>query len=167
MAGSLESKSTQKAEWQQLAGSGRLFAVIDACNEPSVLKKANEVGPQRAVSLYRGSAEQRYAHVGPFLFQIDEPSFGWINESLWKSEWGIFAYADSQLEALRTHFRHFLKVKSTDQKEYLFRFYDPRILPPFLEACNESELDEFFGPVRGFGAKDGDAVRLLRRREQT
>jgi hypothetical protein len=123
-----------------------------------------ELGPERAVSLYRGTAEERYSMIAPYLIHVDAPVFDWIATDLWKSPWGIFVYSNTGLDPLRAHFRHFLTVKGTDQKKHLFRFYDPRVLPKFLEGCNDQETTQFFGPVRGFGATTGDNVSLMRLR---
>ena len=157
----LETLATEKDAWRREAASGRLYAVIDSCDEPSVPKKVAEVGPERAVSLYRGSAEEQYERIAPYLFKVDDGVFDWIEKKLWPSPWGIFAAADVSLEEMRTHFRHFLTVKGTDGKKYLFRFYDPRILPGFLQSCNSGELANFFGPVHAYGAKAGEAVSRL------
>ncbi len=158
----LHTVATQKDDWRLESASGRLYAVIDSCNEPSVPRKVAEVGPGRAVSLYRGGAEEQYESVAPYLFKVDRTIFEWIEQQLWASPWGIFASAEVAFDALRTHFRHFLTVKGTDGKPYLFRFYDPRILPAFLESCNRDELTKFFGPVRGYGAKKDHGLALLR-----
>lgn len=162
----LQTFLTQKENWKRECAKGRLYAVVDSCDEPSVPKKIAEVGSAAAVSLYRGSAEEQYEAVAPYLFKVDVPVFDWIANQLWASPWGIFASADVALESLRTHFRHFLKVKGIDGKPYLFRFYDPRILPRFLESCNDQELAEFYGPVQEYGAKEGDGISLLRLRRQ-
>ncbi len=159
----LQIVSTEKAQWKRLCEQGQLFAIVDSCDEPRVRKKVKELGPERAISLYRGGAEQQYSKVAPYLVQVDPPLFDWIEGELWPSPWGIFVYAQASLESLRTHFRHFLTVKGMDQKKYLLRFYDPRVLPAFLESCSEGELAQFFGLVQGYGAKKDDTVALLRR----
>lgn len=156
----LHSVDRAKEDWRRECSRGRLWAVVDSCDEPSVVKKVEEAGPERAVSLYRGSAEEQYESIAPYLFKADEPIFDWIASELWASPWGIFVAAESSLEILRTHFRHYLTVKGTDGKKYLFRFYDPRVLPGFLESSNAEELRNFFGPVRGYGLKKGDQIAL-------
>jgi hypothetical protein len=160
----LEVIGTGQEEWRRLCGTGRLYAVVDSCDEPAVPKKVNELEPGRAVSLYLGGSEEQYSQIAPYLICVDAPCFDWITGSLWGSPWGIFAYAGAPMEALRKHFRRFLSVKSTDNKEYLLRFYDPRILPAFLGSCNEAELAGFFGPVEAYGATKGAGVSLLRLR---
>jgi hypothetical protein len=158
----LQTLISKKEDWKRGAPTGRLYAVIDSCDEPSVPRKVAEIGPARAVSLYRGSAEEQFERVAPYLFKVDEQAFDWIEKKLWGSPWGIFVLAQVPLETLRTHFRHFLKVKKPDGQQYLFRFYDPRVLPAFLKSCNEQELQQFFGPVRVYGAKSDQGLSLMR-----
>ena len=146
------------------AGPGSVYAVLDACDEPRVPDKVRELGPTRAVSLYRGSAEIEYWAIAPYLAQLDETLLDWIVGSLWKDPWGIFAVARADLATLRKHFRRFLKVEDPDGKELLFRFYDPRVLPTFLTTCIESEAEQFFGPIERFCVKDKEGgLRALER----
>jgi Domain of unknown function (DUF4123) len=154
---------SSKEHWRELCAGGQLYAIVDSCDEWSVHEKVEELGPERAVSLYRGSAEEEYATIAPYLIHVEPESFDWITGPLWGPAWGVFSQADAPLEALRTHFRHYLKVKAPDGEQYLFRFYDPRVLPPFLESCSDAELHGFFGPVEAFGAASGDRVLRLER----
>jgi hypothetical protein len=141
---------------------GTLYAILDACDEPRVPKKTSELGPQRAVSLYRGSAEEDYWAFAPYLVQADEPLLVWIIENLWRDPWGIVAVAPVDLAALRTHFRRFLTVLDPEGRNSYFRYYDPRVLPTFLENCTREELQQFFGPIRAFyvTASGGGLVRF-------
>lgn len=124
--------------------------MLDACDEPRVPEKVKELGEERALSLYRGSAEGDYWAIAPYLVQIDEALLDWIVANLWQDPWGIFASASVPLGELRKHFRRFLLVKDAEAKELYFRFYDPRVLPVYLAACTPSEAEHFFGPVKGF-----------------
>jgi len=45
-----------------------------------------------------------------------------------------------------------LIVEDPDDRNLLFRFYDPRVLPNYLETCNSAECARFFGPTRSFFA---------------
>ena len=44
----------------------------------------------------------------------------------------------------------------------LFRFYDPRVLVPFLMTCAIEELNMIFGPVKYFFAESFDKSELCR-----
>ena len=143
----LGESSLQELEELARREPGTLFAVLDACDEPRVPEKVKELGDERAVSLYRGWAEEDYWAIAPYLVQVDEVMLQWIVENLWDTPWGIFAVAQTDLAKLRTHFRRFLKVLDPDGKELYFRFYDPRVLPEFLATCSLEEIGRFFGPI--------------------
>jgi hypothetical protein len=147
-------------EW---AERGRLYAIVDATDTPSVPERATRMGEARAVSLYRGSAEETFSAIAPYLLQVDWPVLEWLTGTLWPTPWGIFALADAPLEALRTHFRKFLTVRSPDGEPWYFRFYDPRVLPAYLDSCDEAQTTAFFGPVLAYGVTDLDTygVTLL------
>jgi hypothetical protein len=148
--------------------AGGRFALLDACDEPLVPAMARMRG-ERAVSLYRGWAEQDYWAVAPYLFELDQALVDWIVENLWESPWGMFVAADAPLDQLRKHFRRFLEVKAPDGRRLYFRFYDPRVLPTFLTTCTAHEAERFFGPVQwfGVGGAERDLVLLRRKTVQT
>jgi len=147
---------------RQYAASGMLFAILDACDEPAVPQKISELGDVRAVSLYRGGAEEDYSAIAPYLVQVDSALLDWIVAALWEHPWGIFAVSPANLETLRTHFRKFLIVQMPDTEKFYFRYYDPRVLKSFLPTCSEAELAEFLGPVQAYaGGEPGtETVRL-------
>lgn len=131
------------------AARGRLYAIVDATDTPDVPGRARAAG-ERAVSLYRGRAEEELFAIAPFLFRVDADTLGWITGDLWHGPWGIFALSDATLDEMRSHFRRFLTVESPEGESWYFRFYDPRVLPTYLATCTPPELTTFFGPVRGF-----------------
>ena len=151
----------QLREW---AVRGRLFAILDATDTPSVPIKAGELGEEHAVSLYRGQAEEDLWTIAPFLVQVDSATLEWIAESLWPEPWGIFVLADDSLENLRLHLRRFLVVEGPNGESWYFRFYDPRVLVKYLDSCTAEELTAFLGPIHAFGVTDPDSygVKVLR-----
>ena len=136
---------------RQDAARGSLYAVLDACDEPRVPRKVRELGPARAVSLYRGPAEEDLSAIAPYLVQVGNAELDWIAGSLWTAAWGIFALSQAGLEPLRTHFRKFLLVDAPDGDRWYFRFYDPRVLARFLPTCDAPQLADFLGPVAAYG----------------
>jgi len=131
------------------ANPGTLYAVLDACDEPRVPEKVGELA-DRAVSLYRGSAERDYWALAPYLVVVDTELLDWIAEHLWGDPWGIFVITEADLPALRKHFRRFLIVLGPNGNQLYFRFYDPRVLGSFLEACTDEEAEQIFGAVMAF-----------------
>ncbi len=135
---------------------GRLYAILDACDTPSVLEKVRELGDERAISLYRGTADEMYEAIAPYLVAVDPALFDWITETLWAEPWGIFVRSPSDLAELRTHFRKFLLVDGPTGEQWYFRYYDPRVLRTYLPTCTPDELAEFYGPVSEFGVVDAE-----------
>ncbi|MEO8225886.1 MAG: DUF4123 domain-containing protein [Gemmatimonadota bacterium] len=136
------------------AGLGALYAVLDACDEPRVPAKVRELGPELAMSLYRGSAESDLAAIAPYLVRVTPDVLRWITESFWGDPWGIFAVSDAPIEELRTHFRKFLLIEAPDGDSWYFRFYDPRVLAKWLPGCDHAQLSEFLGPVSSYAWTD-------------
>jgi hypothetical protein len=154
---------SQTATIEQLQGfaqDGVLYALLDACDEPSVPVRCDELST-RAVSLYRGEAETNYRNIAPYLAQISIHEFEWILTELWPNHWGYFVIARSDLSTLRTHFRRYLTVKLPDGKKVLFRFYDPRVLKTFLASSQPQEIRDFFGPARAFGVSSPGQIETV------
>ena len=143
------------------AAVGRLYAILDACDTPAVPEKAQELGEERAVSLYRGSAEEMYWAVAPYLFVVDEAVLEWVRETLWNEPFGIFAVADMGLEAMRRHFRHFLLVDAPYGERWYFRFYDPRVISRFLSTCSADQISQILGPISRIGTAAPVGERIV------
>lgn len=160
-AAAIKEELTSLDHLHRFAASGYLFALLDATDQILVPHKAKILGPSKAVSLFSGTANEWHWAVAPYLFQVDSDLLNWIAEKLWKEPWGIFAMSNATMEELRLHFKKFLMVKLPDGKQWLFRYYDPRILQAYLPTCEPWELQKFFGPVRAFATADGDEKKLM------
>lgn len=124
------------------------YAVLDGASVPDLFPKLAEAKEEWAC-LYRGELEPDMAEVAPYLVKLraESPFTDWLLSEGWGNHWGIFALTPVGLEALRRHFRHFLRVKDHTGKILYFRFYDPRVLGVFLPTCSTTELRTFYGPV--------------------
>lgn len=160
-AAAIKEEPTSLDQLRRFAASGYLFALLDATDQILVPHKAKLLGPSKAVSLFTGTANEWHWAVAPYLFQVDSDLLDWISETLWKKPWGIFAMSKANLEELRLHFKKFLMVQLPDGKQWLFRYYDPRILQVCLPTCEPWELQKFFGPVRAFATADNDEQKLM------
>jgi hypothetical protein len=134
---------------ETFASRGELYALLDACDEPSVPQHC--LNNPRAQPLYHGKSQEHHWHIAPYIAAVSAPELKWILEDLWKAPWGCFVVSGAGLQALHDHFRRFLQVKGPEGKVYLFRFYDPRVLRGFLKASSSQEITEFYGPVTMFG----------------
>lgn len=149
------------ARW---ADAGRLYALVDACDQPAVPVRCREADPGAARSLYRGRAEEELWAIAPYLFRVDPDTLAWIRSALWNEPWGIFVLSGVGFEALYRHFRRFLIVESPTGESWYFRYYDPRVLSRYL-AAPDVDLPDFFGPVEAFatGRPDGSCELLWQR----
>ena len=147
---------------KRFADAGYLYALLDSYGRPEVPRLVQTLDNQKAVSLFSGEAQTRYAEVAPYLVQVEEPTLDWIRSSLPDVPWGVLVVSKFDLLVLRAHFQRFLLVELPDGEHWFFRYYDPRILPIYLQNCDERELDIFFGPARAFGVMEPEAkVRVL------
>jgi hypothetical protein len=135
---------------RRLAKEGTLYALLDACDEPQIPQRCREMPSDRAACLYEGRGLAEFWHVAPYIFQLTLDDLEWIGRNLWNKPWGYFIIARSDLFSLRTHFRRFLTVPRPEGKVMLFRFYDPRVIKPFLAARTLEQVIEFYGPAKGF-----------------
>ena len=166
-AGAIKEELTSLDQLRRFATSGYLFALLDATDQILVPHRAKQLGPAKAVSLFTGTANEWHWAVAPYLFHVDSDLLDWIAEKLWKEPWGIFAMSNATMEELRVHFKKFLMVQLPEGKQWLFRYYDPRILQVYLPTCEPWELQKFFGPVRAFATADNDEKKLMTLQEPT
>ena len=149
---------------RKFATEGRLYAILDACDEPEVPGKVAELGQERVKCLYRGVDDPQTLAVAPYLVHLEEQDVDWLSDVMWGRFWGIFAVADSNLKALRKHFRKFLMVNLETEGPVYFRYYDPRVLETFLPTCNDEQIRNFFGPLHAYAItnlKNIDARSVL------
>ena len=135
----------QRAESQ---ASLRYYAVLDAARNDGIYPKLMD-SDNEWVNLFRGEQARELATVAPYLVTLHrEDAFTqWLFNYGWGDSWGILVGALANLKALVQHFRTFLMVYDEDGKPLYFRYYDPRVLRVYLPTCNESELNEVFGPI--------------------
>lgn len=141
-------------------GAVNVFAVLDACDEPRVPSKMREWG-ERATCLYKGAAERDYWAIAPYLAAADDELLQWITGQLGADPWGILLSGPQDLTTVARHLRRFLMVRLPDGRQAYFRFYDPRVLPAFLESCTAEQRLEFFGPLQWLAVLDGDNAMLF------
>jgi hypothetical protein len=142
-----------------------VFVVLDGASVPDLVPKLFELQPEH-FCLYLGELAPDMAEVAPYLIHLQSDSHfaNWLIQEGWGGHWGIFVHSNSDLRALRHHFRIFLTVHDNNGKPLLFRYYDPRVLRVYLPTCNSEELGEVFGPVETYLLEDENPNTLLRYR---
>ncbi|MEZ0541725.1 DUF4123 domain-containing protein [Fibrella arboris] len=134
------------------------YCLLDAARMDEAMEQAKDLaGENNSRCLYAGSAEQTLSHVAPYLFMLQKPDFvDWVFTEGWGHSWGVYLITEAAPEALFSHLKRFLYVRSPDGTALYFRFYDPRALRLFLPTCDMDQLTAFFGPVRYVITEDED-----------
>lgn len=153
-----------KEELEKILFSKRthVFAVLDGAAIPELRMQIYKMSP-RHYCLYRGELEPDLAEVMPYVVGLlPQTHFtDWLlNESFGKN-WGIFAHSPHSIKEMRRHFRSMFTAYDDKGDPMLFRFYDPRVIRPFLPTCTADELKTFFGRVERFFAEDETGENLL------
>jgi hypothetical protein len=140
-----------------------LYAILDAARTVDIPFRLRSAKAEYDC-LYRGRSAEVLWHVAPYLLRCewDAEVFRWTLEEGWGDSWGIYLTSAAGLEGLCEHFRQFLLVKTEEDRELYFRFYDPRVLRAFLPTCTPEEAHQFFGPVSCCLMEDEDPEILLK-----
>lgn len=140
-----------------------LFALLDAARDPMILKLLIE-SKEEYQSLYQGAQGEKLVNFAPYLVRLPKqtPLLEKLISNGWGKSWGIFLTCDKPLQEVRSHFRHFLMVRTEEGKDLYFRFYDPRVLRTYLPTCAPKEVDTFMGPVTAFLFESETTDKLLK-----
>jgi pSer/pThr/pTyr-binding forkhead associated (FHA) protein len=139
-----------------------LHAVLDAARNPAILELVKSSGLVHE-SLYDGEKGKEIEAFGPWLVEL--PPGAELLESLvdegWGDSWGVYLTSPVPFADIRRQLRRHLLVKLPDGREVYFRYYDPRVIPTYLQTCTPDELASFFGPIRRVITESADAGNVL------
>lgn len=129
----------------------KTYVVLDAAKMRDRIEEAKRFNPEHEC-LYKGEAADTLHSVGPWLFSYPKPSLfaDWHLANFGNQHWGILIQSSLDFKSIYKHLKKFLLVKTEDGKKLYFRFYDPRVLPTFLETADESQIKLFFGSIDKF-----------------
>ena len=129
------------------------YALIDAARDPRILPMLKQEARWRC--MFAADVRPEIAPKAPYIVRLDPGSpftntfrqYGWINA------WGVTCHAPADLHATRKALRPNLEAMMPGSgKTVLFRFYDPRVFVPFIEACTPGDLGPWFDPVDAWWA---------------
>jgi hypothetical protein len=132
-----------------------VYAILDGASVPD-LQERLAAAKEDHCCLFRGELEPDLAEVAPYLVKLrrDSPFTQSVFAEGWGNHWGIFVVTPVGLEALRRHFRRFLRVRDHTGQVLYFRYYDPRVMRIYLPTCNRNEIKAIYGPISRFIAED-------------
>lgn len=126
----------------------RSYALLDGASAHGVLRALARLGVS-PLCLYPGELSPAQAEVAPYLVEAapGSPTLAWLVDDGWGAHWGVLLLSAAEPPQLLEHLRSFLRVRGPDGASLLFRFYDPRVLRPFLRCLAPSEAATLFGGV--------------------
>ncbi len=127
---------------------GQLYGVLDAARDERLLP-AMQVWAPEARCLFEGALSDAVARAAPYVVPLpsSSPLLAWWREAGLGHAWGIALRSEGNLVTLRHHLRTLLRVQLPNGQIALFRFWDPRVLRPFLPSCKPAVLRRIFGPI--------------------
>ena len=131
----------------EFARGGYLYAIVDATDLRCVPPEMNSLGAERAVSLFQGTPREDQWAIAPYVVRADEAFLEWIQAELREVPWGVFAISNHPPLSVFEHLRAQLSVVLADGREWLYRFYDPKVLERHL---TRGQIGTLFGTVRGY-----------------
>lgn len=146
----------------------QVFSVVDGARHSGIAPMLQEAELEQAC-LLSGRLTPALTAAAPRLLHLsyDAPFTRSLFQAGWSDHWFVLVRVAPgvALDFLRRHLRTLLRVCDEDGRRFMFRFYDPRVLRPYLGSCNPEEAALVFGPIEEFvcAGADSDAVLLFRR----
>ena len=150
---------TMKAEAVTIAR----YAIIDAARDYMRIGVSRLCSPESS-NMFRGDKGKRLDSVAPHLFECDVKGtiFHMVASGEPPGEIGVVIDSAGDFTTVYRHLRRFLTVvRERDQRQVLFRFYDPRVMRAFLPVCHRDELEQFFGPITRIYCQGDDPGTVL------
>jgi len=139
--------------------SREVWMIVDAARDSRVFSMLLDSHLEYSC-LYSGPLQPELELAAPYLVQLDYDSRATrrLIQQAWGNNWGVFLRSDARLESLRRHLRGLLVVRDTRGNRLVFRYYDPRVLRPYLPTCTADELRTVFGPIQCFWVEEEDPL---------
>lgn len=135
------------------APGGQRYALVDAAQVPDMRGPAFDAEGLDYISLFTLTREHAIAKYGPLLIPLSphagpkSPSVARIVRAMrhgWTVSW---LTSPLELEALAEHLAGHLNGTLPDGSDVLVRYYDPRLLPVFLDQLDKTTSAALLAPI--------------------
>lgn len=123
----------------------KTYALMDAALDSTIYHTIKTNGSTYA-NLYTLSWQQPLEDIAPYAVEL-APQSTFYQELLtwdWYANWGYFIQSPASLEQLSASFAPLTIAQLQNGTQGFFRFYDPRVIRPFLESASSTQLNIFF-----------------------
>lgn len=143
------------------------FVIIDAAKDGGIPYYLDGLDAEYACLLNNDEAK-KLGSVAPYLVQLEPNSkvTDWFLNKLYGNSIGFAFQTRQSLESMRVHWKNQFrsKIPGSNEKGF-FRFYDPKVLRPYLSVLdekNENALSRFISHCENFLVESTDKKLLLR-----
>ena len=123
------------------------YAVVDLANAEALCSEIIDQFPAIAEPLLARDSPRQLLEVSPWLVQLSKaPQIADALETFDAEDpWGFYVYASIDLISLRQRLRRLNMARLPgEDREFLFRYWDPRVMKVFLEIATEHQLNNIF-----------------------
>ena len=128
--------------------SGALYGIVDTAIDDRLYDILQaEPDLSEVTCIYDGAPAIRYARYAPYLLKLHDGSpllQRWLHEG-WTQHWGIFLSSEARSKELKRHLKKFMQATDHQNRAVWVRFYDPRVLPNWLQGLHPGHLADWFG----------------------
>lgn len=140
------------------------FFLVDGTLRTEVSKLFDlDIAPVAVTSLFEGAAAEEAGDASPWLVDLGNPDLAIPANRVfhhnffaqhWPAGYSVIIQTDASMDTVRAHLRRFTQLRLAEDGRLLtFRFWDPRILRPFLWNVANDPLCS-----RRFGLTDDDVA---------
>lgn len=117
--------------------------------------------------LYLGTPFAHLGEISPIVASTSphDPFLHWLMTERPSLNWGLLLESPATPGELAAHYRRWLTILNPQGNEVLFRFYDPDVLPHFLDAFDDREYRQWFGPADAVHCRTAE-IFITRRAEE-
>lgn len=130
-------------EWLRCQ-SGGLYTIVDGAADRSAVARFYSLSDGEAFPLFAGTPFGDQAEQGPWLLSAPSPEFVSASPELP----GFWLVSEQPFSVLIRHWQSLTQV-IRDGEAVMFRFADPRIFLPVLNALTQEERNVILGPCAG------------------
>jgi len=147
------------------------YVLIDAANASEFTTQLLIYEPEHR-NLFEGQEALELEEVAPYIVKLyqDDSFSQWVIDEVYGKDAAIFIQSNLDIDTLTSHFRNYLHVSrqiahpNTGKlvvQEGVLAFYDPRVLPIWLEKITTEKKQAFLSPCMHIYCEDIETKTLV------
>jgi hypothetical protein len=140
-----------KAILSDVPAGTKTYALMD-CSLDSTLYPAIIKSGCPLIGLYREPWQKKLGEIAPHLVELEtgSPFYRELVSWDWYGNWGYFVQSGASLDDLGAALAPLTLATAPNGQQVFFRFFDPRVLRPFLSAATKTDIELLFTTATRF-----------------